>query len=147
MSDNKHHGKTLERILRDNGVVLTELASQIHIGNTRGIDRATIYNWFKQERLPTDKLLAVCRASVRLKAVPENLIHELELGYPNLKVVSVVEEEREEYRPNAYRKDRDLQRECDAWKQKYIEQLEYAQELYTTLLSTQKELHGLKSAK
>lgn len=60
--ETKHHrGNRLERALRAEGVNFVELATKIKWKGKHGINRMTLYNWFKDENLGIDKVMAVAK--------------------------------------------------------------------------------------
>lgn len=61
METNTHRGKKLERTLRAEGVNFVDLASKIAWKGKRHINRMTLYNWFKDESLSIDKIMAVAK--------------------------------------------------------------------------------------
>ena len=56
-----HRGNKLERTLRAEGINFVELASKIRWKGKGHINRMTLYNWFKDENLSIDKIMAVAK--------------------------------------------------------------------------------------
>lgn len=56
-----HRGNRLERTLRAEGVNFVDLASKIQYKGKTRINRMTLYNWFKDENLGVDKIIAVAK--------------------------------------------------------------------------------------
>lgn len=61
METSKHRGNKLERVLRAEGTNFVDLASKIKWKGKRGINRMTLYNWFKDANLSIDKVMAVAK--------------------------------------------------------------------------------------
>lgn len=60
--ENEHHrGKKLERLLRAEAVNFKGLADSIKWRGRSKIHRMTLYNWFEDEHLSIDKILAVAK--------------------------------------------------------------------------------------
>lgn len=56
-----HRGKKLERVLRAEAVNFVDVASRITWKGKRHINRMTLYNWFKDENLDVEKIMAVAK--------------------------------------------------------------------------------------
>lgn len=61
METQQHRGNKLERILRAEGVNFVDLAGKIKWRGKRHINRMTLYNWFKDESLSIEKIMAVAK--------------------------------------------------------------------------------------
>jgi hypothetical protein len=59
METTPHTGKRLEKALRREAVNFKHLSGRINLYGKRGVDRNTLYNWFKDENLSMEKVAAV----------------------------------------------------------------------------------------
>lgn len=61
MEKQLHRGKKLERVLRAEAVNFAQLAGKISWKGKSHINRMTLYNWFQDESLSIDKIMAVAK--------------------------------------------------------------------------------------
>jgi len=61
METTTHRGNKLERVLRAEAINFVDLAARISWKGKRHINRMTLYNWFKDEDLALDKIMAVAK--------------------------------------------------------------------------------------
>ncbi len=134
-----NQGDILSRLLRAHGVNMTELAREIrYYPNKKGVSRNTIYNWFGEEVLSSEKILAVSRAIVRMPQSYPGLTDEIETTFPHLQIGAVVIEERSKYAETNV--DDDCMRQINHWRSKYIATMERVNELQSELLALRSSL-------
>lgn len=123
---NQHRGDKLANALRSRSVNLKKLADSIVYNGKTGIDRGTLYNWFTDENLAMDKIVAI---AVQEPRICEDFA-EIEL--------SAVNEERGKYiKPTGF--SAECRKEIDYWKDQYIA-------MTTEVMNLQSELLKLRTA-
>jgi hypothetical protein len=133
MEHNPHTGKRLEKALRREGVNFKHLSGRIVVHGKRGVDRNTIYNWFKDEKLSMEKVAAVVAQVPMIKD-----------DFPELDVNASVMEQQADYlatpkdTPNEclkYVEEFRLQR--DHWRSQYEAMLKRCLELQDRIIELQ----------
>lgn len=61
METTTHRGNKLERVLRAEAINFVDLAGRISWKGKGHINRMTLYNWFKDENLDIEKIMAVAK--------------------------------------------------------------------------------------
>lgn len=133
MENQSHTGSRLEKALRREGVNFRHLSGRIVIHNKRGVDRNTLYNWFKDAKLSMEKVAAVVSQVPMIKD-----------DFPELDVNASVMEQQADYMvtpndtPNEclkYVEEFRLQR--DHWRSQYEAMLKRCLELQDRIIELQ----------
>lgn len=123
MESTRHRGNKLERILRAEGTNFVDLASKIKWKGKRGINRMTLYNWFKDANLSIDKVMAVA------KHAPE-----VADAFDEIDVTSQLMDQEADYLKQEGTLSIECQKQINYWRQQTIDCQRRIMELQSTII-------------
>lgn len=124
MEKQTHRGNKLERALRAEGINFVDLASKISWKGKGHINRMTLYNWFKDEDLAIDKIMAVAK---HVPAVAE--------AFTEIDVKSQLMETAAEYLKQDGGLSIECQKQINYWRDQYIAATRRITELQDTIIT------------